>query len=380
MIRYYRTLFVRYITKIISVFIKIKSNRILFYSFSGKEYSCSPKYISEKIINDCRFEVIWAFNDPEKYCHLINKGIKIVKYGSLKHILMQLSARFVVTNTGPFKGVATRKNQEIINTWHGGGAYKKTGMDNPYKDKYTIRYNKDFGQSGVTLFVSSSKFFTKYAINGAFGYNGAVLEVGLPRNDVLFDDNKKNTVFEKLRKYFNISQDDIVILYAPTWRNYSLDKYEKLDIDSVVSAIRNKYQKNVIFIHRGHNLSSNMNITDNSEVINATNYPDMQELLIASDLLISDYSSCIWDFSLLNKPVILFIPDIKLYNAQFSFYTPIEQWGCYLAESNSQFIECVEKMNPELTKEKTEKNHKLFGNAETGNATDEVYRYISSKL
>lgn len=90
-----------------------------------------------------------------------------------------------------------RKSQVIINTWHGGGAYKKTGVDNPYKNKWQILYNKNFGQAGVRLFLSSSEAFTKYAIRGAFEYKGEVLQCGLPRNDILLDKSKHDEIRKK---------------------------------------------------------------------------------------------------------------------------------------------------------------------------------------
>ena len=95
---------------------------------------------------------------------LLDRGYKVIKYNSLAHLYYGITSKFIITNTGPYKALEYRKSQVIINTWHGGGAYKKTGRDNPYKDKYKRLYNEKFGQSGVKLFLSSSKAFTKYAI------------------------------------------------------------------------------------------------------------------------------------------------------------------------------------------------------------------------
>ena len=373
---YYILLVTRFLSRILFVF-PIKRNRILFYSFSGKQFSCSPKYISEYLKANSKepLEIIWAFNHPEEFEYIKKYGYKVIKYKSFIHAYYTVTSRVIVTNTGPFKAIANRDGQEIINTWHGGGAYKKTGMDNPYKNKLQYFYNKNLGQAGVTLFVSSSKLFTKYAIRGAFGYKGRVMECGLPRNDILLDKEKMNQIREDVRKTLRISQSEMLILYAPTWRNYSIDSFEKIDIEGLCNCVSEVYGKKSIFAFRGHSLSKNDMSSANIDILNLTDYPDMQELLIAADILISDYSSCIWDYSLLRKPGYLYAPDLKEYNVQFSFYTEIEKWGFPVAINNSELFSCIYQ-SVDNYKERIKINHNYFQNTESGSATRQLSEYI----
>ena len=207
MFKYYITKIVRKLLKILYIF-PVKCNRILFYSFSGKDFSDSPRYISEFIENkNIGYELVWAVNNPEEFQWLLDRGYKVIKYNSLAHLYYGITSKYIITNTGPYKALEYRKSQIIINTWHGGGAYKKTGRDNPYKDKYKRLYNEKFGQYGVKLFLSSSKAFTKYAIKGAFGYEGEIAEVGLPRNDILFKVNEHGSIALEVRRQLGIDNN-----------------------------------------------------------------------------------------------------------------------------------------------------------------------------
>lgn len=377
MYKYYITKLVRKLLKLLYVF-PVNSNTILFYSFSGKDFSDSPKYISEYIENkNIGYKLVWALNNPDEFQYLQDRGYKVIKYNSIVHLYYGITSKFIITNTGPYKALEYRKSQVIINTWHGGGAYKKTGRDNPYKDKYKRLYNEKFGQSGVSLFLSSSKAFTKFAVKGAFGYKGRIAEVGLPRNDILFKVDEHEKIALEVRRELSIDNDAKILLYAPTWRNYETEKFEKLEVERLIKACEDRFGKKWVFVFRGHNLSNRSSyVTKERSCINATNYNDMQKLMIAADVLVSDYSSCIWDFSLMFKPCFLFTPDLNMYDQTFAFYTPIYDWGFKVCQSNCELVESVKSFNSEAFINAVNDNHRLFGNSETGAAIEYVYKYI----
>lgn len=356
--------------------IPVKENRILFYSYSGKDCSDSPRCIAEHLrqVNP-DIEIIWAVKGGRKKIKEQIDG-QVIEYNSLAHIYYGTTAKVIVTNTGPYKAIKYRNSQVIINTWHGGGAYKKTGMDNPYKNKYQYLYNKNLGQSGVTLFVSSSKLFTKYVIQGAFNYKGDVIECGLPRNDQLFDYKRIKENSDKVRKYYRLDPDMKIVLYAPTWRNYVLDEFEQLNVSDLLNSLEKRFGGKWKFIYRGHNLSNSLNLNEFCDAINATDYPEMQELLCATDFLISDYSSCIWDYSILQRPTILFVPDIEKYNEAFAFYTPISTWGFEIAKNNIELNKIICTFDQEQAKLMISTNHEYFGDKESGNATLAIVNYI----
>lgn len=355
----------------------IKQNRMLFYSFAGKECSDSPKYIAQYIEEKYsrKFEIIWTLKEAKRWKSSMESGWKIVTYKSLSHFYYYATSKCIVTNTGPLKVMPRRKGQEIINTWHGGGAYKKTGVNNPYKDKYLALCNRDYGQKDVTLFLTSCKAFTQYIIHEAFLYNGPVLNCGLPRNDVLMQWDKEE-LKEKIARRYGIESGRRIVLYAPTWRNYETKDVEKINADQVMDACKMRFGGEWVFLYRGHNLSNGVKVCTDTHLIDATEYEDMQELLCASDILISDYSSCIWDFSLLKRPCFLYAPDAQRYEETFAFYTPMESWGFPVTRSNEELQERITQFAWEKALDDIEKAHAYFGIQETGRAREKIVEHL----
>ena len=376
MIKYYLLLVIRKIFKLFYI-LKVNNRKIMFYSYSGENYSCNPKYLSEYLIKNYpdKYEIVWAFKHPRQYKHL-SRNYKIIKYGSLKAIIEQVTSFCIVTNTGTFKPIPSRKNQLVINTWHGGGAYKKTGVDNEYKNKYQKLYAEKLGQADVNLFLSSSKAFTECCIKGAFGYKGKILECGMPRNDILLSYDTEKLKKSILKKY-GLDEKKKILLFAPTWRNYDFYKYEELDTARLPETLKARFSGEWLIILKQHHYTNN--ISQNiSDLVYANNDMDMQELLLISDILISDYSSCIWDFSLMYKPCFLFVPDIEKYLSVFGLYTEIEKWGFEVCKTNEELFYKIKHYDMDKSIKKIKDNHKLFELCETGNACKIVSDTIAS--
>ena len=171
-------------------FFPVRKNRILFSSFSGLQYSCNPKYISEYLIKYGikNIEIIWEFTQPKKYVHI--PGIKRVKHYSPAWFYYAATAAVVVTNTGFPQPQPKRKGQLLINTWHGGGAYKRVGINVMYGTSRVERYALHEIMSKTDLFVSNSRTFTDFAIVQDLNFYGEILPYGMPRNDLFFDKEK----------------------------------------------------------------------------------------------------------------------------------------------------------------------------------------------
>jgi CDP-glycerol glycerophosphotransferase len=107
-------------------------------------------------------------------------------------------------------------------------------------------------------------------------------------------------------------------------------------------------------------------------VISVSDYPDMQELLCATDVLITDYSSCMWDFSFTYKPCFLYAPDLEEYKEARSFYTQPKEWPFSIAESNEQFIENIKNFDKETYEQAVKRHHYNLGSYETGTATEQL--------
>jgi CDP-glycerol glycerophosphotransferase len=360
----------RFILKIFYI-IPIDKEKILFSSYEGKQYACNPKYIFEYMMEQYNnnFLYVWAIKD----CNLIPRqyfNIKTVNYLSLRYLYHALTAGYIIYNSLVKCYIPFRKNQIIVNTWHGGGAYKKMSIDaNERINNYlSIKSAIKMRSRMVNYIISSCEKFTSVSSELWDVPKNKYMPIGMPRNDILFI--KNDSIKEKVMKYFNIDNKTKYILYAPTYRgNYkkinSIDI--TIDISLLLNALKNKFKYDFHFLYRSHIFDKNLNKINN--IIDATDYQDMQELLYATDILVTDYSSSIWDFSFTFKPCFLYAPDLSKYKEAIGFYTDIEEWPFSLAKTNKELIDNIMKFDQEKYNYSVKKHHINLGSYETGTAT-----------
>lgn len=354
--------------------LKIKSNRILFTGLTGgtlDEYSCNPKYLCEYILehDPGKYEIIWAVSDPKKYEWLKEKGIRLVKHFSPASFSWLLTARVIVSNGSYAPWFPFREGQYVINTWHGGGAYKKNENDRPDAD-WATRKRAAFCADNISLFVSSCKMATKKLFRGTFGYQGEVMEVGMPRNDFLVRGEYQEAA-ARAKDFYQIPEQDRIILYAPTFRYGTTEVV--VDADQVLHTLEQDGQT-WHFLYRAHRYQDErMKIrVKGSRIVDASSYPDMQELLAAADRMITDYSSNIWDYSFLYRPCVLFVPDLEEYLQHTGFYVPIRHWPYPMAGTEEELLQLLEHFDMDACRQEIFRHHKMMGCAETGKACQKI--------
>ena len=347
----------------------VHSRRVLFFSFDGRGYSCNPRAISEYLMREYpgKYEVTWAFRNPEKYGFLRDAGVKTVPIKSLKRVWLQATSRVVINNNGSYSWNPVRKGQIHVNTWHAGGAYKRLQHD------AGADYNRRLTARETTHMISACEMFTKTNILGQFGFRGKVLETGMPRNDVFFDPEAMEERNRIVRERYGIGPENILILFAPTWRYDGV--IPEPDYDGIRKGCREKWGRDAVIMVRNHSLSSKTypGMTD------ATGYEDMQDLLCAADLLITDYSSSIWDYSFTGKPCFLFVPDLEKYTKEQGFYTDIHSWGFPVCESNEALLDAISAFDPADYRKRMEKHHQDLGSYERGTAARQFCEAIFGK-
>lgn len=353
----------------------IDSKKIVISNYNGKGYGDNGKYIVEEILRrNLGFNLVWLVNDdcdrnfPEK--------IRRVKHGSIKAIYEQVTAKVWIDNCRKSSYVRKRNKQFYMQTWHGGIALKKIEKD--AENKLDPRYidNAKNDSKMADIFISNSKFCTDM-YKKAFWYSGNILECGSPRNDILFDSSNKRAA-EKIRVYFGINKDVRILLYAPTFRLDLNTEVYNIDFESVIKALNIKFGGEWNVLLRLHpNMSKNAGFVKfDSKIKNASNYDDMYELLSASDILITDYSSTMFEFSFAYKPVFLYATDIYDYEEDRNFYFDIYTLPYKLAENNSQLIINIQKFDyDDYLKELKEFLLKL-GLFEEGKASDKAVKII----
>lgn len=367
-------IFVLYIVKtFLSVFklFPLKQNRCFFESYNGSQFSCNPKALFEffKIKNE-NFEYIWSLNSKGN----VPRNVIVINHKSLKYFYYLITSKFVFTNIELSSYIPKKRNVIWFNTWHGGGAFKK--VEHEGKSLYQ-RITKRIVSKNTNFYISSSEKFTKVMQKSTGIEIGKFLPVGMPRNDVFFDKDKVENASKAVRSHFNLSNDDFVVLYAPTYRGELNSKFDiNFDFKSFYDKAKELSGKNVRILFRAHHAMLGNFTFDSNFILDATNYPDMQKLLCATDFLITDYSSTIWDYSLLKRPAALFVPDFEKYESNRGLYTSIETWPFPYFKTNQELCKKL-SLIPNI--EKIESYHSALNSYEKGSACESVLKIIMEK-
>ncbi len=379
-IQYLATGIIRNIAKVFWLF-PIRRKKIFCMSFAGNDYSCNPKYLTEYLLNkyDGQYQIIWAVKDPLKYKV---DGVTFVKFLSIRHFYHFCTSGIIIDNGGMPTYLPKRKNQYFVNTWHGGGAYKKL---NPESSKFKAAL-QIYKAKCTDLVLSSSRVFTEIALPTiVYNYQGEILSCGMPRNDMFFSLEKDKRKI-KVCKSLGIDEKDFIVLYAPTYRGIE-KRYGKsgsavgrnvsieLDVNGLQRAIEQRFERETTVLFRKHYLTNQESIPEG--VIDVSLYPDVQELIAAADIIVSDYSSIIWDYSLLKRPCFLFVPDISDYLDERGVYTPIQMWPGIIAKTNQELCNKIISFDEVSYAKSIEKYLDDMGSYETGTACEQVCKRIA---
>ena len=365
-------------------FKKIKKGRVLFISYGGTQYSCNPRFISDYLLAHYqdKFEVYWFFRKNTLSYDDLDRRLKIVEDLTLRSLMIFNTAEFVVSNKRILPwvyGWKKKKGQKYIMTWHGGKPLKRIELDaaESLSSSYLRRMKHD--SAYCDLFLSESAFTTNL-FHKSFMYDGEILEKGSPRNDIFFDVEKHVSIKQHVHNYFGIPNNSHIVLYAPTFRgNYSLKSYG-VNWDIVIPVFEKKLGGHVTVLIRLHpnflnNRIDRSSLFKNSHLIEATQYNDINELMIASDALISDYSSCMFDFAFTRRPCFIYAVDSSQYER--GFYFNIRELPFPFAENSVEFVENIERFNNEhYQKRLGEFMENQFGPFDTGHASEFVVDWM----
>ena len=354
----------------------INKNKITAYNFHGNGYGDNPKYLVEELLKENKYEIIWFVkNKNEEF----PKGVKKVKYRSLASLYHLITARlWLDTIRNSPRPLFKRKNQYYIQMWHGGIALK--GMEKDVEDALPKSYIKCAKKDGkIADFMLSNCALRTEIINRAFWFNGKVLEFGTPRDDILFYPNQDE--INKLKQKYHI-RDKKIVLYAPTFRN---DKsfYEKLKFNvlKLKQALEKKFNENFVVCIKLHPNDANLNNLDLfKDAIDLTKEADSQLILSACDVVISDYSSMLLDFTLTKRLAITYAPDYDEYiNKERKLYFDLKTCGIPFAETFDELIEIINKFDQSEYVEKIKKFHDYFGIFENGTSSKQIKKYLIEK-
>lgn len=374
---------IRFLLSIFRIFPVVK-RRIVFVCHYGKSYACNPKYVYETMRETYgeEFQYVWVLNEPHPE---LSKDVILVKNKSLAFFYYVMTARVIIGNNALGSYLPKRKSQFFINTWHGGGAYKKVHFD-VAAGKTDKKIYEIFAKQ-TDCHVSSSKMFTKCMSESTKVPEDKFLETGMPRNDCLIQYHREE--MEGNRSLVQKKQQEIlkkmgilkqvkgkkILLYAPTFRGDANHGYfqNSLNFSLVLKSFEKRFSGEWVLLFRGHHKIPAMEM---ERCIQVSDYEDMQEILLCTDALITDFSSVMWDYMFLQRPGFLYIPDLELQQKEHPFYTEVKDWPFEAAVSNEQLCSMIESYEEEKALAKIEAHKELLGSVETGCACEKLADYI----
>lgn len=352
----------------------VDKKKIVCCNMKGKRYGDNPKYIADEIIRQgLSYELVWLMKPDTKA--EVPEGIRVAKYNPFSLAYELATAKiWIDSNTKPL-GLLKRKGQYYIQTWHGSYGLKKMYGDIPDKinlfDKRNIKYNSQIQD----LFVSNSDFYSDI-YRRAFWYEGKILQCGSPRNDIFFTEDRQ--CLKRVQEYFH-TEGKKMALYAPTYRNdFGTDAY-RLDFERMRQCLEKRFGGEWVILVRlhPHNMMDAKQFLEyNDFIMNATGYSVMQELLVACDILVSDYSSCMFDFVTTKKPCFMYASDAAGYKEEHDFYFNIYELPFPLAENNEEMEQQILQFDEGTYRKNLEEMFEKVGLTEDGTACKQVVEWI----
>ena len=358
----------------------VKKNKIVISSYYGRGYGDNPKYIVEDLLKrKLDLDIVWLVKN-EKEAATLPKGIKTAVFGSYGSVYHLSTAKIWIDNCRKAFRIK-KKNQYYMQTWHG-FALKRIEKDvadtfPPYDIKEAIK-----DAAGTDVIVSDSRFMTGIYKN-SFWYDGEVCEWGSPRNDCIVNPTEDNS--KKIKSALGISESTKTVLYAPTFRADHSTACYGIDYNRLIHALESKFNEKFTVLVRLHPniVHKCTDIPFSENVVNATLYPDMQELLAFADIVISDYSSLMFDFSLMFKPCFQFATDINEYKADRNFYFELDNLPFDLAHNNDELESIILEFNEDSYKARLSEFFEAVGMIRDGLASqrcaDRIVQVINEK-
>ena len=353
----------------------MKEKKIFFMSYYGSQYGCNPKYLSEYFVtHHPDWDVVWAFTEPDKHEHV---GIRKVRYMSPRYYYELCTSQVFVTNYRMTEQYKKRKGQLYIQTWHSSLRLKMIEGDaeESLPPHYVKMAKRDSRQTSALL--SGCQFSTEI-FKRSFWYDGPIIPTGTPREDILFSDDLslRNDIKTKL----GVKKSTKLLLYAPTFRKDNTLKYYDIDFNLLVNALTRKWGGDWMILLRLHphlRAFSQQLVGDNPQIIDATAYDDIQELLYVADVVISDYSSLIFDFAMTQRPCLLYVPDLEEYTSKDrNLYFDIKELPFPICQSNQHLRQCIEMFDKDRYQQEVAAFNQQTGSYETGHSCKNVAQYI----
>lgn len=344
---------------------------ILFNSFGGRKFNDSPRILFEAMTKDSRFSgcrFVWAFESPEKYTI---PGAESIRIDSPAYFRTALKAGIWISSVNIERGLHfKKKGTYYLNTWHGAGT-KKIGN--------ACSGRKDYNFSAVDMMLVQSDFERDIFIRDFGCRPGAIRKIGFPRNDELFHITSEEK--ERMRKQFRIPEGKKVILYAPTWRDskdggLSYEFVPPIHMEKWKNALSDEY----VMLFRMHTFTTQFEMTYDDFARDMSDYGNLNHVLAVTDVLITDYSTIVFDAAIAGIPFICFGFDYESYSRERGFYFDLrETYPGGVLEEEDEVIQRISEVAAGADSDLYSSFRERYIEA-GGSATEKILDELAAKL
>lgn len=330
------------ILSFVGCFVPVRKKTMLFCSFGGRKFDDSPKSLYDEVCQRPEFDdwdLIWAFVEPENYEIPRGRKIKVDTPAFFKELM---SSQVWISNSSMTRGISIKRENVIrVETWHGtplkkicgeenqGGMFKKSTYSGVVDDK-TIR-------------CAQSEFDREIFSRIHHTFPDAILLSDLPRNDALLKYSEEHV--KSIKTKLGIHPDVKIILYTPTYREYLINDNKDLFIAPPIDLKKWEEKlgdKFVLLIRAHYAVSAALNIHENDFVKDVSGYPTLNDLYVISDMMITDYSSTFFDYSILDRPMFCFAYDREEYEEKRGLYLNLDtELPCEIDYNEDSLIERI---------------------------------------
>jgi len=369
-------------------FVPIQKNKIVFSQFGGKGYGCNPKAICDELLKRKEnYDLVWIIGKSQTSEKAkIPNGVRTV---SGDDAIYELLTAKVWINNIHFnvlidRGLVKRKGTIYLNTFHGGITLKNEGRDKAsYNENRALglkeqMYQKD---SEFVDYITSGCEMEEHVLKEFFYGHGEILRLGDARTDILINGSREAEA--KVRNHYKIPEGTKIAIFAPTFRSDMKLNWYDMNYNAVINTLEEVYGCPWVMLIRLHpRLAGKAKkiVPPESKFINASDYVDMQELEVASDLMISDYSSVLTDFMLTRRPAFMYVPDLENYIKSRGLYFKMEELPFSYAQNSEDLITCIKEFNLETYVKKANQFIKKIGYIDDGKSSERVVDFLLDKM
>jgi len=372
-------------------FSPMKKKKIVFSQFGGKGYGCNPRAICDEFLRrDAGYDLVWILGaSSTRESANIPEGVRIVSGDQAMYEL--ITARVWINNIHFVvmydKGLQKKKKTIYLNTFHGGITIKTEGKD---KHTYKEKAYEDLSQKEKCYrmdadnvdYITCGCDAEKHVLNEFFYGRGEILKLGDPRTDMLVNGSEADV--KRVRDFYSIPDGTKVVVYAPTFRpDMKLDCYN-MDYSHVLDELEAMDGCPWVMLIRLHprlaGKTKKIIPEGDSRLINAAAYPDMQELSLAADLMISDYSSVITDYMLTRKPAFMYVPDLDFYLKKRGLYFEVEDLPFPHSLTTDELIEQIKSFDQDAYTLKVQQFIDKIGYLADGHSAERIVDFLIEKM